>query len=73
MWAEDWSPYAMVYLFQRPESLPRAVAKATWELAPGAWLASLEFEATELEPQAVLRSGDRPVWLYRAPFVTRAH
>ena len=72
MWAEDWSPYAMVYLFQRPESLPRAVAKATWELAPGAWLASLEFEATELEPQAVLRSGDRPVWLYRAPFVTRA-
>ena len=73
MWAEEWSPYAMVYLFQRPESLPRAVAKATWELAPGAWLASLEFEATELEPQAVLRSGDRPVWLYRAPFVTRAH
>jgi hypothetical protein len=72
MWRADWSGYAMVYLFQRPESLPRAVAKAEAELEPGAWLASLEFEATLLEPQAVLHGGDgRPVWLYRMPFVRR--
>ena len=38
--------------------------------AEGAWLASLEFEATELQPQAVLRRpGERPLWLYRAPFI----
>ena len=72
MWHTDWSAYAMVYLFQRPESLPRAVAKAEQELAAGAWLASLEFEATALVPQAVLHGGDgRPVWLYRMPFVRR--
>ena len=50
LWAADWSGYALVYLFQRPESMPRAVAKAAAELPAGAWLASLEFEATELEP-----------------------
>ena len=33
----------MVYLFQRPESMERAFAKATHELAPGCWLVSLEF------------------------------
>ena len=69
MWAADWSGHALVYLFQRPESLPRAVAKARRELPDGAWLASLEFEAAELEPQAVLcGAGERRLWLYRAPF-----
>lgn len=70
MWAPSWQPYAMVYLFQRPESLPRAIDKARAELADGAWLASLEFEATGLKPQAVLHTDSgRPVWLYRTPFV----
>ena len=70
LWAQDWSPFALVYLFQRPETMPRAVAKATAELAPGAWLASLEFPATELEPQAVAQCPDgRSVWLYRQPLV----
>lgn len=73
IWTADWSGYGMVYLFQRPESMPRAVAKATRELGAGAWMASLEFEATSLEPQQVLRCPDgRPVWLYRAPFTVRA-
>lgn len=73
MWAEDWRPCAMVYLFQRPESLPRAVAKASAELADGAWLASLEFPALALEPQARLQCPDgRPLWLYRAPFTAAA-
>lgn len=74
LWRQDWTPYGLVYLFQRPESLPRAVAKAAAELAPGAWLVSLEFEATELKPQAVGRCADgRPVWLYRQPFVPAGH
>jgi len=70
LWRQDWAPFALVYLFQRPESLPSAVTKATEELAPGAWLASLEFPAVELVPQAVGRGDDgRPVWLYRQPFL----
>ena len=69
MWRADWRPYALVYLFQRPESMARAVAKAEAELAPGAWLVSLEFEATALRPTARLQGADgRPVWLYQAPF-----
>ena len=72
IWLADWQPYAMVYLFQRPESMPKAVEKARAQLKPGAWLASLEFEARDLKPQATLRCPDgRPVWLYRAPFKTR--
>ena len=68
IWREDWSGQDLVYLFQRPESMPRAVAKATAELKPGAWLASLEFEATDWRPTAVFRCPDgRPVWLYQRP------
>jgi hypothetical protein len=71
LWSADWSSFALVYLFQRPESMARAAAKASHELAPGAWLASLEFEIATLLPQLVLESSDgRRVWLYRAPFRT---
>ncbi|MEZ5644761.1 MAG: class I SAM-dependent methyltransferase [Burkholderiaceae bacterium] len=69
IWAQDWSAYRMVYLFQRPESMPRAMEKAAAELAPGAWLASLEFEATGYQPQAQLETvPGKPVWLYQVPF-----
>jgi hypothetical protein len=72
IWTANWSTYGMVYLFQRPESMTRASDKAARELRPGAWLASLEFEATTLEPHHVLRCPDgRPVWLYQAPFRRR--
>jgi SAM-dependent methyltransferase len=72
IWAAEWSGFEMVYLFQRPESLPRAVAKAARELRPGAWLASLEFDALSLIPQAVHHCPDgRALWLYRAPFQRR--
>lgn len=68
LWASDWTQQDMVYLFQRPESMPRAVDKARRELRPGAWLASLEFEASGVRPTAVLRApGRKPLWLYRAP------
>lgn len=69
IWQADWSDYDLVYLFQRPETMPHAVAKARENMKPGAWLVSLEFEATELAPTAVVQaSADRPVWLYQAPF-----
>lgn len=69
IWQADWSGYDMVYLFQRPETMPRAVAKAREDMKPGAWLVSLEFEATELAPAVVVQASvDRPVWLYQAPF-----
>ncbi len=68
MWRADWSAYQLVYLFQRPESMARAAAKARAELAPGAWLVSLEFPV----PGGLLHSrvalpGGRVLWLYRAP------
>ena len=74
MWAADWSGCALVYLFQRPESMARALAKAEAEMAPGSWLASLEFAVPGVAPTAVLRQSGgpaggnestRPVWLYR--------
>lgn len=69
IWAADWSGYAMVYLFQRPESMPRALAKAKSQLRPGAWLVSLEFNALDAAPSAQYRApGGKMVWLYRAPF-----
>jgi hypothetical protein len=69
IWAQDWSGYDLVYLFQRPESMPRAMAKAAGELKPGAWLVSLEFEALGFKPLAKLQNvAGKPVWLYRAPF-----
>jgi len=68
IWRADWSGYDMVYLFQRPESMPRAVAKARAELQAGAWLVSLEFAATEWQPQVKVHAPDgRPVWAYRLP------
>ena len=66
MWRADWSGYQLVYLFQRPESMERAGAKARAELAPGAWLVSLEFPLPDTPAQAQLRlPGGRRVWLYQ--------
>lgn len=66
MWAAPWNGFDLVYLFQRPESMARAVAKAEQEMAPGSWLVSLEFEATGLRPCARLQAaGARPLWVYR--------
>jgi SAM-dependent methyltransferase len=68
MWAESWAAFDLVYLFQRPESMSRALDKARAEMAHGAWVASLEFEARGWLPQAVLDCPDgRPLWLYRLP------
>lgn len=68
IWKASWGSYDMVYLFQRPESMARAVDKARAELRPGAWLVSLDFEATTSTPRASWRApGGKMVWLYQAP------
>lgn len=66
IWQADWSGYDLVYLFQRPESMPKAAAKARAELRRGSYLVSLEFEATQLPVHAKLDAGaGRPLWVYR--------
>ena len=66
IWRQDWSGFALVYLFQRPESMPRALAKARAELSPGAFLVSLEFEIPQWRPLTRLENvAGKPVWVYR--------
>ena len=68
MWRFGWGGFDLVYLFQRPQSMARAWAKARAEMKPGAWLASLEFEIEGVRAQQVLRCPDgRALWLYRLP------
>ena len=69
IWIADWSEYDLVYLFQRPESMTRAALKAA-ELPAGAWMVSLEFEATHLRATAQYQSpSGKTVWLYQAPVI----
>ena len=73
MWAGDWSPFDLVYLFPRPESMGRAWQKARAELRPGTWLVSLEFAVPDVPPMACLQGpGRRPVWVYQLPTTGRA-
>ncbi|MFM8900001.1 MAG: class I SAM-dependent methyltransferase [Burkholderiales bacterium] len=68
IWAADWSSYDLVYVFQRPESMTRAMKKARAELRPGSWLVSLEFEVVGQEATKRLVSHPgKPVWLYQMP------
>lgn len=66
LWADSWQRQDLVYVFQRPESMPRVWAKARSEMAPGCWLVSLEFPVPDVAAHASLqREGQRPVWIYR--------
>jgi SAM-dependent methyltransferase len=66
MWAVPWRGFDLVYLFQRPESMARAWAKAQAEMAPGSWLVSLEFAVPHQAPTARLAGASRrSVWVYR--------
>jgi hypothetical protein len=66
IWTHDWSSYDMVYLFQRPESMARAMAKAQAELRPGAWLISLEFEVVGQTASFCVDNGlGKVVWGYQ--------
>jgi len=66
MWRGSWAAHDLVYLFQRPESMARALAKADAEMRPGAWVVSLEFEAAGRRPHARMdMPSGRPIWIYR--------
>ena len=66
MWLHDWRPYELVYLFQRPESMARAAAKASAEMRTGSWLVSLEFAVPGWREHALLKPpGQRVIWIYR--------
>lgn len=66
MWAASWAAHDLVYLFQRPESMARAHAKAAAEMAPGSWLVSLEFSVPGRSPVACLEGARRrPLWVYQ--------
>jgi hypothetical protein len=68
MWAQDWQPFALVYVFQRPETMARVWAKACAELAPGAWLVSLDFAVPDQTPLAQQHlAGGHGVLIYRMP------
>jgi hypothetical protein len=68
MWGESWAGLDVVYLFQRPETMARALAKARAEMAAGSWLISLEFEAVDALPYARLHTPrGKPIWIYRLP------
>ena len=66
LWADDWAPFALVYVFQRPESMPRIWAKACAEMTSQGWLASLDFAVPDVAPVASWQlPGGQFVWLYR--------
>jgi hypothetical protein len=70
LWADDWSRFDLVYVFQRPESMPRVGVKALQQMRPGSWLVSLEFEWPQARPVACLQGpARRPLWVYRIPDV----
>lgn len=66
MWAQDWQSFALVYVFQRPETMARVWAKACAELRPGTWLVSLDFEVAGQQPRASLAlASGHSLWLYQ--------
>ena len=66
MWGRCWAGQDLVYVFQRPESMARVWQKARGELAPGAWLVSLEFEVQGVAPTFSLPAGpSRTLWAYQ--------
>lgn len=68
LWAQSWAGFDLVYLFQRPESMARAWAKAQAELAPGAWLVSLDFDVPGQAPDVALcLGGGRWLRAWRMP------
>jgi SAM-dependent methyltransferase len=73
MWRPSWAGHDLVYLFQRPESMARAWAKATTEMVPGSWLVSLEFAVPGVRPWARIEAGpQRALWIYRVAEGTAA-
>ena len=66
MWTQDWAPFALVYVFQRPETMARIWAKACQEMAGSAYLVSLDFEIAGQTPVATLAlPRGHTLWVYR--------
>lgn len=67
LWAQAWSEMDLIYLFQRPESMPRALDKARQELRDGCWLVSLDFPLPAVPVWAQLDTGTRhQLYVYRS-------
>jgi Methyltransferase domain len=56
-WADDWAPFKVIYMFQRPESMSQALEKARAQMATDAWLISLDFELPDQQPRWQLQAG----------------
>ena len=66
MWAQDWRSFALVYVFQRPETMARVWAKACAEMPASACLVSLDFQVVGQTPVATLAlSRGHSLWVYR--------
>lgn len=66
LWSDRWDGLDLLYVFQRPETMERLIAKAEAEMPPGSWFVSLAFEVPGRAAHAVLHApGARPVWIYR--------
>lgn len=67
-WVLSWRAFDLVYLFQRPETMPGAWRKACEQMRPGAWLVSLEFAVPGRKPDIELQTpGGRWLGAYRIP------
>jgi hypothetical protein len=68
MWRHHWGHYDLVYVFQRPETMQRAWAKAMAEMKPGSYVVSLEFPVIGQQADDHFQHpGERPVWVYQIP------
>jgi trans-aconitate methyltransferase len=66
LWALDWAPYEMVYVFQRPEVMGAIWVRAQAQMKPGAFLVSLAFPVPDQEPFAFIEGKSKyPIWLYK--------
>ena len=66
MWAQPWQPFALVYVFQRPETMTRVWGKACAEMGPHAWLISLDFAVPDVAPLATLAlPSGHSLWIYQ--------
>lgn len=64
LWQDDWRDFDLIYLFQRPESMQAALAKALSEPMPGGWLVSLDFPLPGKAPRWLLRVGRHSLHVY---------
>lgn len=66
LWRQSWADKDMVYVFQRPESMPKVLEKARTEMRSGSWLVSLDFPIPGQPPYAQLQTGSRhQLYVYR--------